>query len=153
MFCYNQLQVLWIAKISTSIKYLSKNINENDKNNKVDIIFELYNNNLLTPERLQFLMNECTKYFSRSSNLIKSLIKDEKVTLLDIIFNSLKFYDNELVLRLLLYYKIKTAVSTCDLNQQISNGDIKISINKSNTIDKYLFNEYNKDDINIYYLY
>ena len=137
------------------IKYLSENINENNKNNKVDVIFELYNNNLLTPERLSFLMKTCNKYFNVSSNLVKSLIEEEKVSLLDIIFNSLKFYDNEIILRLLLHYKNKISLSTFDLNQQISNEKFKISIKFPhfhfyNTIFKYINNECDKDDINIY---
>ena len=108
------------------IKFLNKDMNENNKN---DIIFELYNNNLLTSERLQFIMNCCTKYFNISPNLIKKLISESKVTFLDIIFNYIKFYDNEFILHLLIYYKNKTTISTSDLNQQISNEKYKISIN------------------------
>jgi len=46
----------------------------------------------------------------------------------DIVFGHLKFYDNDFILHLLFYYKYKTAISTMDLNQQISNEKYKISI-------------------------
>jgi len=70
-------------------------------------------------------MNYCTQYLNISSNLIKRLVKEEKVTLLDIIFNSLKFYDNAFILQLLFHFKNKIAISTSDLSQQISNEKFK----------------------------
>jgi len=105
----------------------SKNINEIEKLsryiniNKKDIIFEIYNNNLLTSERFHYIMKYCSKYLNVSSNLIKKLMKDENVILLDIIFSYLKIYDNDFILQLLFHYRNKTAISTSDLNQQISN--------------------------------
>ncbi len=60
----------------------SNNINKNDK---IDIVFELYNNKLLIANRLQFIMKDCTKYLNISSNLVKRLMKDETVNLLDIV--------------------------------------------------------------------
>jgi len=63
------------------IENFCKTFNKTYKN---DPIFELYNNKLLTTERLQFIMKDCTKYFSISSNLIKKLIKEEEISLLDI---------------------------------------------------------------------
>ena len=95
------------------IKKLNNNFNKkykNNKNNKIDIIFELYNNNLLTVERLQFILSDCSKYLNISSDLIKKkLIKNEEISLLDIIFNNLIFCDDitEFILQLLLYYKNK----------------------------------------------
>jgi len=109
------------------IDILSNNININ---NEKDIIFELYNNKLLTSERLQFIMKYCNKYFNISSTLIKRLMKDKNVSLLDIIFSYFKFYDSGYILQLLFYYKNKTIISTSDLNQQISNENFKISINR-----------------------
>jgi len=73
-------------------------------------------------------MEKCTKYLNISSNLIKRLIKDGDIYLLDIIFNILKFYNNDFILRFLLCYNNRTALSTLDLNQQISNEKFKISI-------------------------
>jgi len=133
------------------IEILNKNINKNNKN---DIIFEIYNNKLLTSKRLKFLMNYCIKYFNISSNLIKKLMKDEEVNLLDIIFSNLKFFDNDFILQLLFYYKNKPTISTSALNQQISNEKFKISIifedHRYNKTYKYLINECIKKDINIY---
>jgi len=126
---------------------MNKIINKNEINNKNDIIFELYNKILLTFERLQYIMENCSKYMNLSSNLIKNLIKAKDTFLLDIIFIHLKFYDNEFILQLLLYYKNETVISSSDLNQQISIEKFKISINCSCGIDKYLINECNKDDI------
>jgi len=112
------------AKNIDNIKILSNSININDKN---DIIFELYNNELLTSKRLNFIVNNCTKYFNVSSNLIKKLMKEKETILLDIIFNHLKFFDNEIILQFLFYYKNKKAISISALNQQISNEKYKIS--------------------------
>ena len=64
--------------------------------NKTDIVLELYNNDLLISEHLQFIIEYCNKYLNISSDFINKLIKDENVTLLDIIFSHLKFYDNYL---------------------------------------------------------
>jgi len=49
------------------IKEMSNNINKNY------VIFDLYNNKLLTENRLKFIMNDCTSYLNISSNLIKRL--------------------------------------------------------------------------------
>jgi len=106
-------------------------------------------------------MKYCTKYLNVSSDLIKILIKDEKINLLDIIFSYFKFYDNDFILKLLFYYKNKITISTFDLNQQISNEKFNISINTkdpgliyknfyNNNINKYLLNECDKKDVNIY---
>jgi len=85
----------------------------------------MYNNNLLTIERLQFIMKYCINYFNISSDLIKKLLKDEKVTLLDVIFSNFKFYDNKFILQLLLYYNNKTTISISNLYQQISKDKLK----------------------------
>ena len=78
-------------------------------------------------------------------------MKNDEVSLLDIIFDSLKFYDNDFVLQLLCYYNDKTTISISDLIQQID----KFKISKStkytnNNTDKYLINECNKKEVNIY---
>ena len=104
---------------------------DSNKSNKNDIIIEMYNNKLLNSERLQFLIKYCTDYFKVPSKLIKKLIKDENVDLLDIIYNNLKFFDNEFILQLLIYYKNKKVISTSELNQQISNEKYRILVNSN----------------------
>ena len=64
----------------------------------------MYNNNLLTVERLQVIMKDCIKYLKISSKLIKRLIKNNNAYLLDVIFERLKFYDNEFILHLPFHY-------------------------------------------------
>ena len=60
------------------IENLSKNFNynnENSKNNNNDIIYELYNYDLLTVERLEFIMKKCKKYLNISSIFLKKIIE------------------------------------------------------------------------------
>jgi len=66
-------------------------------------------------------------------------------------FSSLNFYDNEIILCLILYYKNKTSISSANLKQQISNEKFKISLYTKYSKDssKYLNNECNKNDINM----
>ena len=116
------------------------------KSNKDDVIFEMYNKELLTADRLDFIMKNCTKYLNISSNLIKCLLRNREVNLLDIIFSHYKFYDNEFIVELLLYYKKKTPISTSNLHEIISIEKYKILTNSG----KYLINEFNKKYINIH---
>jgi len=131
-----------------SYTHVKDNSNKNNIKNKKDVIFELYNKNLLTIERLQNKM----KNYEITSKLIKILIKDKKVNLLDVIFSNLSFYDNDFILQLLFFYKNKISISTSDLIQQISNEKFKIltGYGYNENIDKYLYNECEKKDINIY---
>jgi len=69
--------------ITNNIKEIEKLSNTLVKTNKNDIIFEMYNKELLTLERLKFIMKKWTKYMNMSSKLIKNLMKDEKDPLLD----------------------------------------------------------------------
>jgi len=137
----------------------SNNINKNNKNDKDDIILEMFNKNLLTSERLQFIMKSYIDYFDISSNLIMILMLNRKVTLLDVIFSNLKFYDNEFLMKLLFYYKNKTAISIIYFRFKSTNFNkkFKISLNTNteennlhNNVEKYLTNECNKKDINLY---
>jgi len=102
------------SKNIDEIKKMRKYINENDKK---DIIFELYNNKLLTTYHLKNIMNYCNKYLYISSKLIKILMNKDETDLLNIIFSYFSFFDNEFVLKLLYYYKYKKALSTSNLNQ------------------------------------
>ncbi|KAG4097117.1 ankyrin repeat-containing domain protein [Neocallimastix lanati (nom. inval.)] len=107
------------------IKSLAKN-NNNDKN-KRDIVSEIYIENKLTPERLKYIIEINIKELYISSFLIKELINKDEFELLELIFNNLKFYNNEFMKWLLHQYKNKTPISLMDLNQEISNEKFKIS--------------------------
>ncbi|KAL6635594.1 hypothetical protein U3516DRAFT_500399, partial [Neocallimastix sp. 'constans'] len=90
----------------------------------------IYDNSLLTTERLHFIIRKCTSYLYVSISLMKKLINDNNTELLLFILKHLSFFDNELVLKLLLLYRNKTPISDIDLIQQISNEKYKI-INKN----------------------
>ena len=114
---------------------------------KKDILLEIYNENEneLTPEKLKsFFNNQKTYDLYISSFLIKSLIKDNKFELLKIIFDNLKFYDDEFIKWLLFQYKNKESISVTDLNQEISNDKNKIKIDyekKDELCCRYTYNK------------
>ena len=90
-------------------------------NNKEDIVYELYDKQLLTPKRLNFIIKNWSNYLSISSSLIKRIIKEDNFKLFEIIFENFKFFDSDFILSILLnYYKNKISISTSELNQQIS---------------------------------
>ena len=65
--------------------------------NKKDELLEKYNEGFLTSEYLKNYIN-CHHYdLYISSSLIKLLIKENKMELLKIIFDNLKFYDNDII--------------------------------------------------------
>jgi len=120
--------------------------NENFKNNiENDIAYEMYNENKLNCERLQFIINNCTAYFNISFSLINKLMKDNNIELLEILFkNHLKFFDNDFIINILNYYKNKIPISNSDLYNKINNDKYKIStiLNRDYYYDSssYLFN-------------
>jgi len=81
-----------------------KNLEKKKYNNK-DIVYEIYNNGLLTSERLHFIVKSVYKYLTITSTLIKELLKEDDFELLDIIFSNIKFYDNEIIMKLILHFK------------------------------------------------
>jgi len=93
----------------------------NGKGNIEDIVLELYNKNLLTSERLQFIAENCTKYLNLSNSLIKRLLKDDKILLSDIVFSHIKIYDDEIIKTFLFHYSYKNAMSNSQLTELISN--------------------------------
>eukprot|EP00833_Pecoramyces_ruminatium_P003345 jgi/Orpsp1_1/1177377/evm.model.c7180000061226.1 len=119
-------------------------INYNNNINKKDIVLELYNKYLLTPKKLQFITEKCTKYINISSNLIKILLKNNNIKLLDIIFNFNKFFDNEYIKKLLFLYQKRISISTSDLNKQFEKYKIKIST------DDCFLSDFDKPDSVIY---
>jgi len=122
-------------------KYIEKFIKNNIFN--YDVVFEIYNNGLLTTERLQFIIKN-NNYIKISTNLIKKLLKDKEINLLDIIFNNFKIFDNEFILKLIFYHKNNTSLSTIELKHLIENYEISTTKdiwNDSNqSVDVYLIN-------------
>jgi len=87
-----------------------------------DIVFEIYNNELLTAKRLQFIVESDCKYLKITSILIKQLLEEDNFELLDIIFNNnIKLFDDEFILELLLFRKNNMPLSISELKQRIDN--------------------------------
>lgn len=104
-----------------------KNVNEikiltnnNNNNNNLDIVLEIYKSNLLTSEGLQFIMEKCSSYLNISNTLLKSLLKDNNLPLVDIVFENLKFYDIDIIKNFLVHYKNRIPISTEVLKRNIS---------------------------------
>eukprot|EP00833_Pecoramyces_ruminatium_P016083 jgi/Orpsp1_1/1190115/evm.model.d7180000076654.2 len=104
---------------------------ENEKTDKEDIISEIFNRGFLNPDRIQFITKIDTGSLRVSSTLIKNLIKNKKGFILDVIFETFKFYTNDLIKNLLFYYKNKKPLSSFELNQQISKEDYKILVKET----------------------
>ncbi|KAL6623867.1 ankyrin repeat-containing domain protein [Neocallimastix sp. 'constans'] len=123
----------------------------NNENIGKDIIYEMYTRSLLTPRRLRFIMKNCLNYFNISSVLLKQLIKNGRIFILDNIFENIKIYDNDFILDLLIHYKNEKAISTTELNQQISIEKYRISTKDwyYHNSGKYLYNECIEDSNNI----
>jgi len=116
------------------IEHLFTENNEERRNN--DIVLELYDKKFLTSERLQFIAENCSKYLKISSSLIKKLLKEDNITLLDIVFSHIKIYGNELIKTFLICYNNKNAISHSKLMELISKE--KYVIQKENGL--YLIN-------------
>ena len=92
---------------------------------------EIYENGLLTSNRLNFIIKNCSDFLWISSSLLKKLIKNNEIQLLSIIFDNFKFYDNEFIIMLLYQYKNKISISVTDINRMMSNDQYIISINQT----------------------
>jgi len=112
----------------------NKNIEKIIRNN---IVLELYNNELLTTERLQFIITNANNYTKFSTNLIKKLLEDNKVELLDIIFNNFKIFGNEFILKLIFYHKNNISLSIIELKHLIENYEISTKKDKNIWYDSY----------------
>jgi len=122
----------------TVIKQLTIKGDENKIEN--DIVYEIYSNNQLSKERLLFIIENCTSYLNIFSRLIAKLMKDNNTSLLEPIFERhLKFYDNEMIIKLLSYYKNGIPISNSYLYKQLNNDKYKISID---------LNQFNYDRLN-----
>jgi len=60
---------------------------------------------------------------NRSITEIKGIIKNSNIEKLKHIFDISKFYDNDIILWVLLFYKNKTFISIMDLNEVISKDE------------------------------
>ncbi|KAL6612173.1 ankyrin repeat-containing domain protein [Neocallimastix sp. 'constans'] len=90
----------------------NKLIFSTNNTNKRDIVLEAYNKNRLKINKSEVIIKLNINDLYISSSLIKKLINDNKFEVLDIIFNNLKFYDNEFIKWLFYQYKkIKIKVS------------------------------------------
>jgi len=83
----------------------------------------MYNKELFTSERLQFIIKNCSKYLKISLFLLKKLMKDNTIKLLNIIFKSFKFYDILIIKTFLFHYKNKQSISIFNLNRFISSEE------------------------------
>ncbi|KAL6636217.1 ankyrin repeat-containing domain protein [Neocallimastix sp. 'constans'] len=96
-----------------------------------DIVYEIYKKGLLTTERLQFIVKN-DNIFKVTSSLLKQLLKDNKLRLLDIIFNNFKFFDTDCIIKLILIYKNNIPKSTVELNKLINNYSISTEKDSEN---------------------
>jgi len=115
------------------LEILKTSINNINKDNleKIDIPLEIYRNGFLTPNRLDFIMKNCSDILYISSSLLKILIKKNEIQLLRIIFDNTKFYDNDFIKHLLYQYKYKRSIFVTALNEIMSNDQYVISINQN----------------------
>ena len=92
-----------------------------------DIVYEIYSNNQLSNERLLFIIENCTSYLNIFKRLITELMKNNNKSLLETIFERhLKFFDNEMIINLLVLYKNKIPISNSDLYKHLNNNKYKI---------------------------
>jgi len=123
-------------EISSLVKNYSNNAGY-----KIDIVYDLYINKLLSLDRLQFILDNLNPKLSLSSRLIKTLIKNDETCLLDVIFEKCIFFDNEFIQNCLLHYKSRKEMSSALLKKQIE----QYKYTPTNTIrlnnsSKYLIN-------------
>jgi len=139
---------LYLTAIDNQNKNEFENLFNKNKYNSIekDIVLEMYNSNQLNSKRFQFIIENCSTYLNISSILIKLLMKNNHKELLEILFKKhLKFYDNEIIINLLTYYKNKIPISKSVLHQRIDNDKYKLSIK----LDKRYLKKYDKS----YYLF
>ena len=122
----------------------NQNIDEikNLKNKTIykNIVSEIYNNGLLTSERLQFIIKNGYEYLKITSSLIKQLLEENEFELLDIIFNNIKLFDNEIIITLLNHRKNNTSLSKSELDQLLENYALSTKKDKEIWKDFYYSN-------------
>ena len=132
-----------IDRKNNAIKNFIERANMNIQN-KSDVLFELYKENLLNPDLLNYIILQSNYNLEISSLLIKTLIKDNKNDLLDVIFKRIKIFDFEIIMELLLHYKNREPMSIEYLRHRISRDDYKLS--KTNYLDDARIDDDYSDD-------
>jgi len=115
-----------------------------DKNNRKNIVNEIYNLNFLTPKRLEFILEKKNSTIVIPSPLIRTLFQKKEFSLLNIFFKYSKFYDNKVILEFCSLHKNKNPISTFELRNIISNDNYIVETNGE---VQYPF-EYNQSDLN-----
>ncbi|ORX49627.1 ankyrin [Piromyces finnis] len=127
-----------------SLMKLNFEISKNKIIEETDIVYNIYIKNLLSVNRLKKIisLNFGTEiHFEITTKLLISLIKNEEIKLIKILFNNILF-DNNFVLSLLYYYKYKKSLSNSKLQNFIINEKKKIDLNQLFDYDDYTFLSY-----------
>jgi len=121
------------------IKILTKK--DNSFTNKRDVVYEMYDEELLTPKRFEFIVKNCIIYLNISSSFSKRIIKEDNFEILNILFENYKFFNNKFIIYILtIHYKNKIPISNSDLNQIISKyKHSKVNSIPYNSYIRYLF--------------
>jgi len=114
-------------------------LNRNYSTEKKDAILNYYQHKWLTTESFQFIVERESRPFYVTSKLIRSLIKDENTSLLDIFFKTFHFYDTAWVIEFCHFYKHKTPLSTQEIQKRMSNENYQFTIKEDKNVHKYLF--------------
>jgi len=93
------------------------NIENNKLKKEIDVVLEIFYQNLLNRERLNFIVENCSEYLNVSSNFIRILIKENNTALFDVIFSHFKFFDNKFILNLLIHYKNQIPINIKELTR------------------------------------
>ena len=122
----------------------NKLIFSTNNTNKRDIVLEAYNKNRLKINNSEVIIELNINDLYISSSLIKKLINDNKFEVLDIIFNNLKFYDNEFIKWLFYQYKSKISISPKKSKSKYLINNIRYQ--------KYIINIFIKDSSLLFHI-
>jgi len=122
----------------------NKLIFSTNNTNKRDIVLEAYNKNRLKINKSEVIIKLNINDLYISSSLIKKLINDNKFEVLDIIFNNLKFYDNEFIKWLFYQYKSKISISPKKSKSKYLINNIRYQ--------KYIINIFIKDSSLLFHI-
>jgi len=106
------------------------------------LISEIHKRKYLTMERLKFLLENKKNVIRIPSSLIKCLINEKRIDLLNILFKYSKFFDSTIILKFLFFYKYKKEISKIELQNITDNEKYKIETNNKGN---YLYDACNKN--------